>query len=245
MKKGDILKEMIKPDIIISWPRNADYPLWREMIHKERNRFNEVIVVFTETNYGENYKQFIRDAMFQDHVLFVDSPLPQNGEDWRNIAVNFGLIHSLHSEWIWFTEQDFFPLEGFWQMVDAYESTGVKAIVVKDEFRIHPCSILIKRKLLNELDKNFGIVPDKLDHFGLIQKQLEQRDEPLGIMPINIYEHMAGLSHNMRLIEEGQQPNHKPEAFKKYIEKCLQVSVPLDNRFKNVADRYLQDASTL
>lgn len=230
---------MTKPDIIISWPRNCDYPLWRKMIREQRDRFNEVVVVFTETWQGDDYRQFVKDAMFQDHVLFVQSPQIGEGEDWRDIAIHAALLHSIHSEWIWFTEQDFFPLEGFWEMVESESQMGVKAIGVKDGNRLHPCSLFLKRELLNTLDKNFGIVPDKLDHFGLIQNQLEVNKTPIGIIPEKYWYHMAGLSHNMRLLEEQGSPNHDISGFTKYVTQCLESGLSISPKHTQLFSDYL------
>lgn len=213
--------------------------MWRQMIRDNRDRFNEVIIIFTETYQGDDYRDFVKNAMFVDHVLFVQSPLVGPGEDWRDVAVKAGLLHSLHSEWLWFTEQDFFPLEGFWNQTEGISNDGVRVMGVKDGDRLHPCSLFLKRELLNSLDKNFGIVPDELDHFGLIQKQLQEREEPLGLIHPDYWYHMAGLSHNMRLLEEEGKPNHDIEGFKKYAMDCLYAKVGLPQKYKNLFTAYL------
>lgn len=229
----------MKPDIIISWPRNADYPLWRQMIRDNRDCFNEIIIVFTETNYGEDHRQFIKDAMFQDHVLFVQSPEVQTGEDWRNVAVNAGLLHSLHSEWLWFTEQDFFieDLEGFFKVFDATSpNADFQWLGVYDGPRLHPCCIFIKRSLLQTLKKDFSAHPPEYDHFGRIQQQLEESGENT---IESGWQHMAGLSHNMRLVADGELPNYKPDEFNAYLKRCLEVTVAQDPRFIQTAVNYL------
>lgn len=228
----------MKPDIIVSWPRNCDYPVWRQFIHDNRDRFNVIIVVFTETHAGEDYREFVKKAMLVDYVLCADSPVVKD-DDWRNVAVNHGLLQSYNAQWVWFTEQDFIPKEGFWEIVDAEVSIGVRAIGVRQGDRLHPCSLMIRRDLLNALDKNFGIVTDKLDHFGLIQQQLEESKEPVGIIPEKYWQHMNGLSHNFRLISEGQMPNYEPEAFEQYIHSCIDANVPKDPRFTKIIQAYL------
>jgi hypothetical protein len=235
---------MFKPDLIITWPRNTDYPLWREFIRNNRTRFNNVIIVFMNPNTGTDYREFIRKVMFKDFVLFVDSPEPKTGEDWRNIAVHAGLFHSLHSEWLWFTEQDFLPIEtdderDFWSEVEHGVNEGNSVIGVKDQTRLHPCSLFIKREALNITCKDFGIVPNKLDHFGLIQRDIEITKLPTFIVNERYYYHMNGLSHNFRLVAEGLEPNYEVRKFRKYMEDCLKVKVPLDDRFKNLASYYL------
>lgn len=231
---------MIKPDVILSWPRNTDYPVWRQMIRENRERFNEIIIVFTETNFGPDYRTFLKEAMFQDHVLMVQSPEIRGEDDWRNVAVNFGLMHSLHSEWIWFTEQDFFPSAAFWEEVEEHKDS-FDVLAVYDDTRMHPCSILIRRETLNKTKKNFGIVKDELDHFGLVQKQLEGNDtiRIYKMIPYN-YNHMAGLSHNMRLVLEGGKPNHRVDQFNQYLLQCMSVNVSVPSDLVSVIGEYLR-----
>lgn len=229
----------MKPDVIVTWPRNCDYPLWRQMIHDNRDKFNEVIVVFMETNQGDDYREFVRQAMFQDHVLFVQSPIITDDQDWRDVAVKAGLLHSLHAEWIWFTEQDFFPKEHFFEDIDTcMKREDIGYIGVKDGSRLHPCSLFIKRSILNQTKRRFGIIKDTLDHFGQIQKDLENITNGL-IQSPDYYTHMAGLSHNMRLLEHSNAPNHNVPEFREYLYKCLLVTVPLDQRFKNLIVTYI------
>lgn len=228
----------MKPDIIVTWPRNTDYPLWRQMIRDNRNLFNEVIIVFMETNQGDDYRQFIRDAMFQDHALFVESPPVESGRDWRDVAVNAGLMHSLHSEWIWFTEQDFF----FKDITDAWEALGnidkepFDFVGVKEGERLHPCCLFLRRSVLPKISRSFGANPPEFDHFGRVQKDLDLLQAKGVIIHHEDYVHMAGLSHNMRLVSDGQQPNHQVELFREYLAKCLEVTVPVDPRFIALAN---------
>ena len=234
---------MIVMDVIVSWPRNNDYPLWRQFIRNNRARFNNIIIVFTETYHGEDYKQFVRDAMFQDFVLCVDSPLPSGDQDWRNVAVNFGLLQSIHAPWIWFTEQDFFPNDKFFDDMAELELAGMDVIATYDQTRMHPCNILIKRDALSMTRKDFGIEPGVLDHFGKLQKDVESLELKVGREPQDTYFHYNGLSHNWTLISDGQNPNYKPEEFDEYIRKCLNVSVPLNEKWLKIANRYMTTKS--
>lgn len=229
---------MIKPDIIIAWPRNCDYPLWRQFIHDNRERFNVIVVVFTETHSGADYRQFVREAMAKDWILFAENPIV-HGEDWRNVAVNHALIQSYNAPWVWFTEQDFLPEPGFWETVENYESQGIKAIGVKQGDRLHPCSLFLHRDVISKLDMNVSANPPHYDHFGFIQKQLEDTNTPIGIVPENYWQHMNGLSHNMRLVEEGGAPNYYPEVFNAYAKKCLEVTVPQHEGFRALLQAYL------
>lgn len=228
---------MFKPDVIVTWPKSCDYPLWRQFIRDNRHLFNEVIVVFMETNQGFDYRSFVREAMFRDHVLFVESPIVKANEDWRNVAINAALLQSLHSEWIWFTEQDFHPTNKFFAIVSGLMQTNAIAIGVKEGERLHPCSLFIRREILNKTNKFFGISSGVYDHFGKIQYDLDylsrETGRPVAIINTDNYNHMAGLSHNMSLIERNEAPNHKKEEFDAYIKACHAVSVPLHDNWKN------------
>lgn len=218
-------------DVLLSWPRNSDYPLWREFLRLNRTRFNEVLIAFTETHQGPDYRDFIRNSMFEDYVQFGDGPLPQPGEDWRNLAINAMLLHSYNAPWLWFTEQDFYPGKGFWEEVDKLENEGCDVIAVYQGTRMHPCCIFIKREALNSTRKDFGIIPDKADHFSKLQEDIERLNLKVGKIPLGSYFHYNGLTHNMTLLERGEAPNYELAKFRLWLQNSLKASVPLDDRF--------------
>ena len=232
-------KDLIKPDVILVWGRNCDFPLWSEFIHHERARFGKVIVAFMDSYLGEDYRDFIIQAMTPDNVVFI-APSTQDelgSIDWRHAAIHKALVH-VTSDWVWFTEQDFFPTdEHFWEMVYA-SANEAEAIGIKEGDRLHPCCLFFKKEALERTNKFFGIVAGESDHFGQIQKDIQV----FGIKLVELsghYKHMAGASHNFRLIYEGGEPNFRPDEFAEYLKKCLQVSVPLDARFTATAKRWL------
>lgn len=230
---------MIKPDIIVSWPRNCDYPLWREYIRNNRRFFNEIIIAFTETHQGYDYRKFIRDAMFLDHVNFIDPRPLAAGEDWRNVAINSALLHSYNAEWVWFTEQDFIVLnnEIFWGILEIGEQT-CDIIATYQGDRMHPCNIMVKRTLLNKTSRNFSIIPNKSDHFSIFQKEIEALQCPIYKHDMGYY-HFNGLSHNMTLLERGEAPNYQIDKFKEWLQASLSVSVPLHEHFVTMAKRLI------
>jgi len=213
----------MKPDVIVTWPRNNDYPIWREMIRGYRHKFGKIFIVFMNPNDNVDYSDFVRRSMTLDGVDFVISPeIPKNG-DWRSVAVNEALRYST-SEWVWFTEQDFFIKDGFWEAWDNFDGD---VLFADDDGRMHPCSILVKRELINKTSKNFGIVPGKLDHFGIFQKELEKMKIKKVAMKPETYYHMNGLSHNFTLVKNGEMPVYKPKDFNYYLNRCLECTVPL------------------
>lgn len=228
----------MKPDLIVTWPKNADYPLWRQMVRDERDKFNNVIVVFMETNQGFDYREFVKEAMQKDYILFMDSPPIPAGDDWRNVAVNAGLQQSVTSELIWFTEQDFYPRSSFWPA--CYDLRENDVIGVKDGKGLHPCSLIMNRKALSTISRNFAVIQGVGDHFSLVQKEIEESDLKVGIVDPKHYIHMNGLSHNLTLITNGELPNWQPEQFKSYAIKTLQVKVPLNDRYKEIMSDYLK-----
>ena len=229
---------MTNPDIIVSWPVHLDYPLWRQFIHDNRSRFENVIVVFTQMNAGRDYRPWLKEQLSKEGIICMDNNVIEANQDWRDVAINKGLGES-HTKWIFFTEQDFFPQEGFWDVVDTL-SKSTDVVGYFQEGRLHPCCIFIKRKLLNTTSRYFGVVKDKLDHFGQIQKELDEKNIPIGIISPYYGYHLNGLSQNMFLLQIGEKPNYEPEKFKEYCQKCLQIDLPIHPEIKKLMEEYLK-----
>ena len=224
-------------DVILAHPKNNDYPLWRDMLREYRYKFNKVIIVFTETNDGLDFSEFVRNAMADDDVIFLDSPKIKGLEDWRNIATNFALKHS-DADWVWFTEQDYFIKKGFWKYIDRGMNEGSDVIATFQETRMHPCSMFVRRELLNQTCLNFGIVPNKLDHFALIQRDLENLTKRIDHIPDKFFRHLNGLSSNFTLIKNGDFPNYEKRTFNMYLNQCLDVDVSLSNEWIQIVLKY-------
>lgn len=189
-----------------------------------------------EPNNGPNFAQFVKDSMFQDYVHFVDEVNPKPGEDWRNLAINNALIHSYNAEWIWFTEQDFVIKDGFWDNVEKHESDGCEVIAVYQESRMHPCCIFIKRSSLNRTRKNFGIVPNKSDHFSMIQEDIETLGIKVGKIDKSTYKHYNGLSQNWYLSYTTLDPNYQIDEFVDWLKQCLKTEVKRSDKFDKIAN---------
>ncbi len=230
-------------DLILCWPDNGDYPLFRQFIHDNRALFGKVIVVFTQTYIRPNISTFIVKAMREDNVLLLNSPhdpINHPEDDWRNIAVNEALKYSNASH-VLFIEQDFIikDLAQFNAAICDYIQSGEEVIGVMDKDRLHPCYLLMKRSFLNRLTPDFSAHPPDYDHFGSIQKQLESRHHKPAIIPESLYLHLNGCSSNWNLILSGQQPNWQPEQFKTYLSECLKVKVPLNCLWCQTVKKYL------
>mgnify|MGYP003965516345 FL=1 len=222
-------------DLIVAYPRNNDYPIWRDQIKEYRFKFNKVIVVFTESNDDIDFTDFVKKAMRDDDIIFLDTP-PVRGEDWRNVAVNHALKYS-DAEWVWFTEQDYFIKNGFWKYIDR----GIKDADVIATFqgdRMHPCSMFVRKYVLAQTCLDFGIVPGVSDHFSLIQRDLERLTKRIDHIPEKFYTHLNGLSSNFTLVKNGGFPNYEKRAFNMYLNQCLDVDVPVDKRWVQIVLDY-------
>jgi hypothetical protein len=220
----------MRPDAILCWPNDVDYPLWREFLLRERARLGRVLIVFTEHHDGYDYRDFIRANV--DAECF-DSPYP-NGRDWRDVAVNFALDKS-DSEWVWFTEQDFriTDPERYWAIVDTARSV---AGFVDSTARLHPASLYVRRVIVEETSRYFGPVP--IDHFYRFSQEL-----PSVYRWLEGFTHMQGLSHNHFLTENGiDEGVFKRDEFRAYLAEALRADVPLEPHWVEMATRELERA---
>jgi len=227
----------IKPDLIAVWAKNNDFPMWRDFIDNNMARFRKVFVVIMEPNQGFDYSEFFTKELEAIGVTVLKSPLLKPGEDWRDVAIKEALKHS-KSSWIWFTEQDFFPKKGFFDEVGSFQKMGCQVVSAYQENRMHPCSIFIRREILDSLKKlDFGIVPDQLDHFGMIQKQLESRVIAIGKLNPKFYFHFNGFSHNWKLISLGGFAIYEEDKFISHLKKCLKAPINIHPEFVKVAKK--------
>ena len=231
---------MIKPDIILVWPRNSDYPLWRLFIRKERERFGKVLVVFMNPQSGDDYREFVKQAMAPDNITFIESATAEElgSNDWRHAAI-YKALPLVTSDWIWFTEQDFFPKADFFNELNKL-FMSYPIIGIKEGDRLHPCSLFIRKDLIGKTGKNFGIVKDTSDHFSIFTKQLYNLNERVAFIDKSLYMHMAGLTSNLSLIEKEEQPNYKRDDFYKYLKASLIVPVPRHEKYKLLVENALK-----
>lgn len=224
-------------DIIVSWPRNCDYPLWRWFIHEHRSYFKDVFIVFTETHQGHDYRDYVKEVMnevYEDNITFLQSPQIKGDEDWRNVAVNLALEHST-GNWVWFTEQDLFVThQAFWPMIGRY-MTEFDMVGYKEGSRVHPANLWVKKEWINKSNKNFGVEKDTHDHFYKFYNNLRLQGAKIKTIPYpnkNFY-HMNGLSQSITQIENGDIVNYHPEDFLGYLEMCS-MQENLDEHYKEV-----------
>ena len=232
-------------DVIVCWPKHLDYPLWRDFIKKHGHFFGKVIIAFTETHQEDDYSTFVMNDLGEDGFVYLFPETP-SGEDWRNIATNMALDQST-SRWIWFTEQDFFILDpNFWVATRAAIDQGYNAIGFKDgNTRMHPCNLWVERSWIEKTGRDFGIVPDKLDHFARFWTQLRLNaahiyDIGYDMTKPSLFYHMNGLSHNLTLVKNGEPVTYKEDEFAQYIYMTLNVD-GLDRRYMKLYNDYWEN----
>lgn len=216
---------MTNIDLIVAWPIGFDYPLFRQFIREDRKRFHRVIIVWTDNHNGLDLQKNIEQVMAKDDIAFLQAPSRDGDEDWRDVAMKKALSYS-QSQWVFFTEQDFFIKEGFWEFVEKARDTS-DIIYVDDNFRMHPCCIFIKRAVLERTSLDFSANPQDWDHFGKIQIDIFNFQDPItgSRIPPELYHHMNGLTHNLFLTQRKQKVNYKPEEFKAYLKDCKEAKV--------------------
>lgn len=238
----------MKVDLIISWPKSMDYPLWRDYIVRRTGRFNKIIIVFTETSEGIDYSDGIIEHLknASKKFLFIHSGPVDPNEDWRNRAINQALTYST-APWVWFTEQDFFIYDddAFWRTVEEQQD-GHDVIGYHEGDRLHPACMLVRRSAIDKTRRDFGIVPGVLDHFGKFVLDLQDQGVCIFTLPYQgrrtpdqLFYHMNGLSHNLSLVQRGEKPVYKHEEFDRYLTISLMVK-PLDIRWKTMVSNYLK-----
>lgn len=229
-------------DVIVCWPKNADYPLWRDFIKKHAHFFGTIYICFTVTNQEPDYSDFVKEDLGDDEFCYLYPETPA-GEDWRSYAINMALNES-KADWIWFTEQDFFILDpNFWVATRNAIEAGYDVVGYKDgNTRLHPCNLWVKRTWINKTSRDFGIVPDKLDHFARFYNQMRLGGAKIYKIPYtggegDTFYHMNGLSHNLTLVKNGDPVTYKEEEFAHYIYMTLNTN-GLDERYEQTYRPY-------
>lgn len=246
MTKPIITNDHSDVDVIISWPKSMDYPAWRDFIVAHKHYFNRIFIVFTETNKGIDYSDFVQSSLDDSQFCFIYPDKVAPGQDWRDQAVNMALDESKAS-WVWFTEQDLLITSpSFWPIIRLgllkYDVIGYK----DGATRLHPSNLWVKREWIEKTGRDFGIVPDKLDHFARFWTQLRLSGPRIKLLKQQHegghFYHMNGLSHNLTLIQDGQKPIYKEDEFRDYLMLTLQ-SQPLDSRYKKMCEDYLNESA--
>lgn len=195
-------------DIITIHPRSLDYPIYRSLLGRYEPYYNKAIIAFTGER-NPDYSDFVRESVNQKKVLCINARMHQGDEDWRNVAIHDAL-GATSSDWVWFLEQDFFfkPhfIERLFRATNQYNAIGFW-----EANRLHPACLLVKRDILNKTRKDFSVLPNQLDHFGMFSQDIVAELgmdgigelDKLGLKMGTDWYHMQGLTHNYNLLRAG------------------------------------------
>ncbi len=207
-------------DVIVSWPRWIDYPVFRRMINLSKRNFNKTIISFTGLTDNQVMETYIRDVVpFQ---VYFTLPTGERG-DWRNVAVTNALAVS-DAEAILFLEQDFFTREPrlFFHKLSCALNEGHEFVGFKEAGRIHPACLLVSRAKLNHTTLDFSAGEAGHDHFWFVTKELGalmtefKSLESLGLARGRDWWHMNGLTHNYDLVRRGEPVTYEKARFALY-----------------------------
>lgn len=226
---------MIKPDVILTWGRHVDFPLFRYNLKRFRPYFNKVLIGVTDHGKAEDYTSFFMGNMDAD---FRSIPMGQG--DWRNNAINV-MLEKSEADHVLFLEQDFLVRdERFFEVllnVNEYDF-----IYYDEQDRIHPACALLPRFIVEKTSKDFSARPPAYDHFGLFfQEALRITNsadlETIGLHKGEDFYHLAGLTQNYHAT-----PYFKPNEFLTYNFFAQRLPVPY-NDFKLIMEKITKDTS--
>ena len=234
---------LMKPDVIVSQPDSVDFPLWRETMSKNREFFGKILVSICRTYSSLQMQRFFQEELAKIGAEVFLAQLPANGQDWRDLSVNQCLKH-ITSNRVLFLEQDFlFNDERFLPTALGCASPilGFKEVAARTG-RFHPAFLLVDADLVKKTSRDFGVVPDKYDHFWTFSKELEELATPaylqdLGLTQPEHWEHLAGLTSNYSLLLYGGKPNHNVKRFAEYNKKILECSSKQHVEFERIVRR--------
>lgn len=217
---------MIKPDVIVVWPKHCDYPLFREFLRSNKDLFNKVIIAITQIESDWDFTEEIKALADEDTIVFNSVSFG----DWRDAATNQALNMS-EDPWVLFIEQDFFISRD--ELVKVFErdlQTGFK-----ESERIHPGFLLVHKRKINNTSKNFEAKPPYYDHFGMFTQQIGD----LEFLEPGTYRHMNGLTHNFTLCMRNEpQYIYKKDEFIAYL--LDSVKVPVSDDYLLLVDKCLE-----
>ena len=227
----------MKPDVVLTWPRHADYPIFRAWLERERGHLGYVSVAFTEHHVGRDYRPYLRHELLLrvPGVHLVDAPR-EDGRDWRDTAVNLALDR-VHGDWVLFMEQDFIVTDdrAFREAIVRTTCSGSHVVGAGyvdrgDGDRLHPSCLLVRRDVVEQTSRYFG--PEPVDHFhafgrevqehGLVDDLLSRLDQAPEFGHTGHFAHVGGLTQNHNLSDAGHMEQvRRPCEHARYLDACL------------------------
>lgn len=216
---------MVKPDLIVVWPKHLDYPQFKHFIQSNRDLFEKVIIAFTDIDsYWDFRPGIVLDL--PDCLIFQSLSFG----DWRDAATKQALLYS-EASWVLFMEQDFFISRE--ELIKVF-TEGVQ-YGFKQEERVHPGFLLLQRDRLEHTSKNFAANPPHYDHFGAITGELHN----IKFLEKDQYKHLNGLSHNFSLCTRNTPEYlYGVQEFTTYL--IDSVKYPCSDKYKNLVNLCLE-----
>ena len=142
--------------------------------------------------------------------------LTAGGKDWRDVAVNIALGKTTSTH-ILFMEQDFFVEDGFFDKLFRL-GKDFDTIGFKDSNRLHPACLLVKKDILSKTSKDFSAHPPIGDHFAKVTEELMEIGSWTTLQELGLggWYHLASLTFNIRLEEDGKPVQYRPDEYKLY-----------------------------
>ncbi len=221
----------MKPDVLMTWPSGVDYPLCRLQLKLLRPFFKDILVSIYEHG-SPDFREFLRGST--KGWKWIESPALD--ETWRETAVNFGLDRST-SDWVLFLEQDFFIKDS--KFLDTvYEATKAYDVVgIRQGNRLHPCFLLVSRKLIDKTSRDFAVHGQDKDHFQKFSEEVLAQGKfiditELGLFPGRDWYHFSSMTWNLfRIKDENVREMHDLPEFLLYNAYSRTKKVPQDPRW--------------
>lgn len=235
----------MRPDLLITWIRHTDYPIFRYILRKYRDFFGEVFIYFSEHYRDIYFDDFLKEAMAKDRVTFIEpQPIDHGLEDWRNKATNI-MLDASKSEWVCSVEQDWFCKD--WDLVlnkieeksKDYDLLGWAGKSGAKNFYIHPAFFFISRELLERSRRDFSAKEGE-DHFGHITRDVEALGSPIYdleseldcvVKPEADCFHLGGVNQNYLASHDRKYAFHRWEPFSVYNYWCRKTDVEQSPKF--------------
>ncbi|HHT9145254.1 MAG TPA: hypothetical protein ACFYD4_06165 [Candidatus Wunengus sp. YC61] len=218
----------MKPDLICCHIKHCYYPMWMDFIMRYHDRFNKIIIHFSEHNRQPYFDHFIHSRLgpISNVVLLDQAPIEWGLEDWRNIATKEMLKYS-HSEWVASIEQDWLCRD--WDKLFTLCDEQIKTsdmfgwMNMTNAPYIHPAFFFAKRQIIEEAKSDFTPHPEINggDHFCAITWSAKEKGRIVTGLPGGevrsdaLAFHLGGVNANYL---DGTKTGifHRPDIFSIY-----------------------------
>lgn len=234
-------------DVVSQWCVFADYPIFRMHMARHRDRFNKIILYPSRHHGYVDLEEFAKKVFPE---TWVDPVAIDYGvEDWRQAETDPCLKH-VTSEWIMFSEADFFveDLEVFYDKIEEAMKTSDAIGWWNDTHfpYLHPCCFFIKRELFERTNKDFRAHPEinGCDHFAMLTRDIERLGGKITKIQDLGYENWANAFHLGGLTYPYQNWKGdgsdvfgvgRPEIFYVYNYWMRKADVPQDPQFTDLS----------